>query len=91
LCDEFFQLHAAGKWVCEGIPVSSTNKPDHRYITEISLKVALKHTQHLPNPDTRLDYIQSMQIFVNAVKYVSIFVRLLIKYCQGSSWSYGMA
>jgi hypothetical protein len=30
-----------GRWFSPGTPVSSTNKTDHHYITEILLKVAL--------------------------------------------------
>ena len=36
-------------WFSNGIPVSSTNKTDRQYITEILLKVELKH--HAPNPN----------------------------------------
>ena len=38
--DYFILLHA-GRWFSPGTPVSSTNKTDHRDITEILLKVAL--------------------------------------------------
>jgi len=38
----------AGRWFSLGTPVSSTNKIDHHDITEILLKVALRH--HNPNP-----------------------------------------
>jgi hypothetical protein len=38
----------AGQWFSPGTLVSSTNKTDRHDITEILLKVALKH--HNPNP-----------------------------------------
>ena len=41
LCDKVYQWLAAGRWFSQGTTVSSTNKTDHRDITEILLKVAL--------------------------------------------------
>ena len=42
LCDKFISdLRQAGRWFYPGTPVYSTNKTDHRDITEISLKLAL--------------------------------------------------
>jgi hypothetical protein len=35
-----------GRWFSPGPPVSSTNKTDRHDITEILLKVALKHHDH---------------------------------------------
>jgi hypothetical protein len=50
LCVKNGQLLATGRWFSPGTPVSSTNKTDHHYITDILLKVALDtitqpHTQ----------------------------------------------
>jgi hypothetical protein len=36
-------IFAADQWISPGTPVSSTNKTDYHDITEILLKVALKH------------------------------------------------
>ena len=47
LCDKVCQLHATGRWFSPGTPVSSTNKTDHNYITEILLKVALNTINQL--------------------------------------------
>jgi hypothetical protein len=41
LCDKVCQWLARGQWCSPGTPVSSTNKTDRHYITEILLKVAL--------------------------------------------------
>ena len=41
LCDKICQVLATGQWFSPGTPVSSTNKTDCHYITEILLKVAL--------------------------------------------------
>jgi hypothetical protein len=41
LCDKVCQWLATGRWFSLGPLVSSTNKTDHHYITEILLKVAL--------------------------------------------------
>jgi hypothetical protein len=48
LCDKVCQSFAAGRWFFPLTPVSSTNKTYRHDITEILLKVALKH--HTPNP-----------------------------------------
>jgi hypothetical protein len=48
LCDKVYQLHSAGNCFSPNIQVSTTNKTDRHDITEILLKVALKH--HDPNP-----------------------------------------
>ena len=50
LCDNVCQwLAAAGLWCSSSTPVSFTNKTDRHGITEILLKVALKHLN--PNPN----------------------------------------
>ena len=41
LCDKVYQWLATGRWFSPGPAVSSTNKTDRHYITEILLKVAL--------------------------------------------------
>jgi len=41
LCENIYQGLAKGRWLSPGTPVSSTNKADRYYITEILLKVAL--------------------------------------------------
>jgi hypothetical protein len=41
LCDKVCQWLATGQWVSPGTPVSSINKTNRHYITEILLKVAL--------------------------------------------------
>jgi hypothetical protein len=41
LCDKVCQWLEASRWFYPGTPVSSTNKTDRHYITEILLKVAL--------------------------------------------------
>jgi hypothetical protein len=38
----------SARWFSTGTPVSFTNKADHYGITEILLKVALKHHNHNP-------------------------------------------
>jgi hypothetical protein len=43
LCDKVCQCLAASRWFSLGTPVSSTDKTDCYHITEILLKVALKH------------------------------------------------
>ena len=43
LCDEVCQWLAAGRWFSLSTPVSSTNKTDHHDITEILLKIGVKH------------------------------------------------
>ena len=43
LCDKVCRWLATGRWFSPGTPVSSTNKTDRHDITEILLKVALKH------------------------------------------------
>jgi hypothetical protein len=48
LCDKVCHVLAAGRWFYPGTPVSSTNKTDHHYITDILLKVALNTIN--PNP-----------------------------------------
>ena len=45
LCDKGCQWLATGRWCCPGPPVSSINKIDRHDISEILLKVALKHHQ----------------------------------------------
>ena len=40
-CDQVCQWLAIGQWFSQGTPVSSTNKTDCHYITEILLKMAL--------------------------------------------------
>jgi hypothetical protein len=41
LCDKVCQWLATGRWLSPGTPVSSSNKTDRHYITEILLKVTL--------------------------------------------------
>ena len=48
LCDKVCQWFAAGQWFSPGNQVFPTNKTDRHNITEILLKVALKH--HNPKP-----------------------------------------
>jgi hypothetical protein len=45
LCDKVCQWLETGRWFSPGPPVSSTNKTDWHNITEILLKVVLKHHQ----------------------------------------------
>jgi len=47
LCDEIYQLLAAGRWFSSGTPVSSTNKTNRHDIAEILLKVALNTYQSI--------------------------------------------
>jgi hypothetical protein len=42
-CDKAYQLLAHGRWFSPGTPASSTTKTARHDITEILLKVALKH------------------------------------------------
>jgi hypothetical protein len=51
-CNKVCQWLAAGQWFSLGTLVSVTYKTDHHDITEILLKVALKH--HYPNPQLAL-------------------------------------
>ena len=46
LCDKVCQGLATGWWFSPDIPISSTNKTDCHYITEILLKVALSTINH---------------------------------------------
>ena len=52
LCDIICQWLMTGRWFSPGAPISSTNKTDCHYLTEILLKVALNtinhQTNHLP-------------------------------------------
>ena len=41
--DKVYQLLGHGRWFSLGTPASSTTKTGHHDITEILLKVALKH------------------------------------------------
>ena len=41
LCDKVFQRLVTGRWFSPGTPVSSINKTDSDYITEILLKMGL--------------------------------------------------
>jgi hypothetical protein len=45
--DKVYQLLAHGQWFSQGTPASSTTKTGHQDITEILLKVALKHNQSI--------------------------------------------
>jgi hypothetical protein len=47
LCDKFCQGLAEGRWFSPVTPISSTNKTDGHYITEILLKVALSTITNL--------------------------------------------
>jgi hypothetical protein len=42
-CDKVYQLLAHGRWFSPGTPDSSTTKTGRHDISEILLKVALKH------------------------------------------------
>jgi hypothetical protein len=42
-CDKVYQLLAHGRWISPGTPDSSTTKTGRHAISEILLKVALKH------------------------------------------------
>jgi len=59
LCDKVCQWLAAGRWFSPGTPVSSTNKTDHHDITEILLRVEVKHH----NPPTQFLTIIFLLIF----------------------------
>ena len=43
LCDGVYQLLTSGLWFSPGTPVSSTNKTDRHYITEIFIAPGVKH------------------------------------------------
>jgi hypothetical protein len=45
--DKVYQLLAHGRWFSLGTPVSSTTKTGHHDLTEILLKVALKHQKSI--------------------------------------------
>ena len=49
LCDQVCQWLMTGRWFSPGTPVSSTNKTDCHYITEILLIVALNTINLTPN------------------------------------------
>ena len=51
LCDKVCQWLATGRCLSPGSPVSSTNKTDRHDITEILLKMVLKHNQQTYNVD----------------------------------------
>jgi hypothetical protein len=48
LCDKVCQRLATGRWFSPGTPVSSTNKIDSHYISEILLKMALNTITIIP-------------------------------------------
>ena len=64
-CDKVYQLLAHGRWFSPGTPASSTTKTGRHDITEILLKVALKHQK----------LIKSNQLFL-PISSVSTTVRL---------------
>ena len=72
LCDKVCQWLATGRWFSPGPPVSSTNKTDRHHITEILLKVALKH--HKLNPQT-----PAKKCILSSIP---IYNQLLFKFCQ---------
>ena len=59
LCDQVCQWLATGRWFSPGPPVSSTNKTDRHYITEILLKVAL-NTINQTKPNQTWDHSQRL-------------------------------
>jgi hypothetical protein len=67
LCDKVCQLLAAGRWFSPGTPVSSTNKTDHRDITEILLKVELNTNNYLPQQPSFIFIEQCLCIAFNIV------------------------
>ena len=55
LCDKVCQLLSTGQGFSPGTPVSSINKTDHHYITEILLKVALITIKFIkPNQEAKM-------------------------------------
>ena len=53
LCDQVCQWLTVGLWFSLGTPVSSTNKTNCHNITELLVKVALKH----PNPNGKITFL----------------------------------
>ncbi len=85
LCDKVCQWLATGRWFSTGTPVSSTNKTDHHEITEISLKVALKHQKSINQLNRRMALSSHHERMVNSRKAC----RSKKKINNLDSWSYG--
>ena len=68
LCDKVCQWLATGRWFSPGPLVSSTNKTDRHYITEILLKVALhtlkeRNKQNYCRPCWVSKHLSSLPVF----------------------------
>ena len=59
LCDKVCQWLAAGQCFSSGTPVSSTNKTDSHYITEILLKVACNNITLTRTLQSNIVYMQA--------------------------------
>ena len=71
LCDKVCQWLAAGWWFSPGTPVTSTNKTDGHDITEILLKVALKH--HNSNPYSSWCFQHKISVcFLKEISHITI-------------------
>jgi hypothetical protein len=75
LCDKVCQWHTAGLWFSLGTMVSSTNKTDCHDISEILLKVALKHhNMHFISRNKHCWYMYM------TVVYYYVFCKFLLWY-----------
>jgi hypothetical protein len=87
LCDKNGQWLVTGRWFSPGTPVSSTNKTDHHYITEILLKVALNtiKTNKLTKNHKMLCFMLMKnwwkhQFFCKLKFFFMVFISLLLFY-----------
>jgi len=80
LCDKVCQWLAAGRWFSPRTPVSSTNKTDHRDITEILLKAALNTIKQKP-----IKWWQNLFLWVGELQVIYWPNKLLKQfYCKST-------
>ena len=80
----------AGRWVSLGTPVSSTNKTDRHYITEILLKVALNTITltQIPLPSTWTQDWTLHNLLISAISNKAGWC-LHMRFCTASMTSFG--
>jgi hypothetical protein len=62
--DTVYQLLAYGRWLFPGTPASSTTKTGRHDITEILLKVALKHQK---SNQIQPSYLEPVKVCISAI------------------------
>ena len=87
LCNKGYQWLAIGWWFYPGASVSSTNKNDRHDITEILLKVALKHHNpptittntrvHVLGMSNRITWPESIKFVLHQIEAISAFTWLV--------------